>query len=480
MTDANEFVRATARDLVARLKRREIRPLDLIDAAAARIEAVDGRINALPTRFFERARDVARAFEAADHGAAAEAPGWLAGLPIAVKDNNDVAGIRTTQGSPIFADFVAPASDRMVATLEARGAIPMAKANLPEFAGANTFNPVFGATRNPWDLRMSVGGSSGGSAAALASGQAWLATGNDLGGSLRTPASFNGVCGFRPSPGRIPRKAPPLPFDPLWVEGPMARDVGDLALMLDAMCDQHPDDPLTFPPPPVPFQAAVAAPRAPRRVAFSPDLGILPVEAEIRAVTGHAMHHFAAMGAAVDEASPDFTDAVETFQTLRATLVAAALGPLLDAHRARIKPDIVWNIEKGRRQGADDTIRAERARGQLYRRVATFFETYDLLVCPAAPVAPFPVETNYPPVIANVVQETYIDWISITFAVTLTGCPVIAIPAGFTESGLPVGVQLIGRPRGEAALLGAAALFEQATGLARLLPIDPRETARPA
>ena len=312
------------------------------------------------------------------------------------------------------------------------------------------------------------------SSGALASGQAWLANGNDLGGSLRTPASFCGILGLRPSPGRVPRKAPPLPFDPLWVEGPMARNVPDLALMFDAMCAQHPDDPLTLPPPAVPWVEVVRAPVAPRRIGFSADLGILPVEPEVKAICRDAMRHFEAIGAQVDEACPDFSGAIEAFQTLRATLVAAALGQHLPNQRNRIKPDIVWNIEKGLRQTADDTIRAERLRGQLYHRISAFFERYDLLVCPAAPVPPFPVEINYPEVIDGVRSETYIDWIGITFAITLTSCPVVAIPAGFTASGLPVGVQLVGRPRGEAALLGAAALFEQATGLAKRVPLDPR------
>lgn len=471
----DELIRMTATEVVAKLKRREVSPLELVEVLAKRIETVQGRVNALPTRCYDRARAQATAMMEAKPQA--DRPGWLAGLPMPIKDNCDVGGVRTTNGSPIFADFVPEVSDHTVATLEANGAIPIAKSNIPEFAGANTFNTVFGATRNPWDLRMSVAGSSGGAAAALASGQAWLANGNDLGGSLRTPASFCNVLGLRPSPGRVPRKSPPLPFDPLWVEGPMARNVPDLALLFDAMCAQHPDDPLTLPPPATPWIEAVRSPNAPKRVAFSPDLGIVPVEPEVKAICRDAMRHFEAIGARVEEACPDFTGALDAFQTLRATLVAAALGHHLPNQRNRIKPDIVWNIEKGQTQTAEDTVRAERVRGQLYHRIAAFFESYDLLVCPAAPVPPFPVEINYPEVIDGVKSHTYIDWIGITFAVTLTACPVIAIPAGFTASGLPVGVQLIGKPRGEAALLGAAALYEQATGLHKLLPIEPREQA---
>ena len=472
----DEFIRMTATEVVARLKRREVTPLEVVDVLARRIDAIDGKVNAIPTRCFERPRSQARALM--ERKSQPTKRGWLAGLPVPIKDNNDVGGVITTQGSPIFADFVPEKSDNTVATLEANGAIPIGKSNIPEFAGANTFNTVFGATRNPWDLRMSVAGSSGGAAAALASGQAWLANGNDLGGSLRQPASFNGIVGLRPSPGRVPRKAAAFPFDPLWVEGPMARNVPDLALMFDAMCAENVDDPLTMPPPPMPWVEAVHMPAKPRRVAFSPDLGIVPVEPEIRAICQQAAtRHFAAIGATVEEACPDFSGALDAFQTLRAALVATALGDLLPNQRNHIKPDIVWNIEKGLKQTADDVIRAERARRLLFHRVSAFFETYDLLVCPATPLAPFPVEINYPETIADVRSETYIDWLGICFAVTLTSCPVVAIPAGFTASGLPVGLQLIGRPRGEAALLGAAALFEQATGLDKRVPIEPRERA---
>lgn len=470
----DELIRMSATEVVDRLRRRDLSPLEAVDTLCRRIEAVDDKVNAVPTRCFERARRQAQLMteRRSGHG---ERPGWLAGLPIPIKDNNDVGGVVTTQGSPIFADHVAGKSDNTVATLEANGAIPIGKTNIPEFAGANTFNTVFGATRNPWDLRMSVAGSSGGAAAALASGQAWLANGNDLGGSLRQPASFCGVLGLRPSPGRVPRKEAALPFDPLWVEGPMARNVPDLALMFDAMCAEHTDDPLTMPPPATPWVGAVRSPIAPRRIAFSPDLGIVPVEPEIKAICREATsRHFGAIGAAVEEACPDFTGALDAFQTLRATLVASALGELLPNQRNRIKPDIVWNIEKGLRLTADDVIRAERTRRALYHRVSAFFETYDLLVCPATPLAPFPVEINYPEVIAGVKSQTYIDWIGICFAVTLTSCPVVAIPAGFTAAGLPVGLQLIGKPRGEAALLGAAALFEQATGHDKRVPIEPR------
>ncbi len=474
----SDLVSLTAREAVSLLRKGAVSPLELIAAAEARIEAVEGRVNALPTLCLERARERARRLMARPM----EDRGLLAGLPLAIKDLVDVAGVRTTYGSPIYADHAPARSDILVETLEARGGIVIGKSNTPEFgAGANTFNEVFGRTRNPWDLRMTCGGSSGGSAVALATGEVWLASGSDLGGSLRTPASFCAVVGLRPSPGRVARGPAPLPFGTLSVEGPMARTVGDAALMLDALAGAHPADPLSLPAPGRPFLAAAEAPEAPRRVAFSRDLGVTPIDAEVAEICARAAARFADMGAAVEEAQPDFSDAVETFQTLRAAQFAAAMAPLLAAERDRLKPEIVWNIEKGLALDAEAIGRAMRARGALHRRMISFFETYDLLVCPAAAAPPFPVEQRYVTEIAGhrFDEGDYVAWLAITFALTLTACPVLALPAGFTAAGLPVGLQIVGPPRGEARALAAGALFEAATGIARALPIAPRSRAEP-
>jgi len=472
MGAADELVRLTATEAVARLRRREISPLDLIDAAAARIEAVDGKVNALPIRFIDTARAAARRFMA-QKPPQDPPPGWLAGLPVAAKDYNDVAGQRTTFGSPIFANAVAPAHDYTVATLEASGAIFMAKSNVPEFAGSNTFNPVFGATRNPWNLKMTAGGSSGGAAAALASGTQWLAMGSDLGGSLRIPASYCSVVGLRPSVGRAPRGAGLPAFDALWVEGPLARNMPDLALMLDALSVQHPHDPLSLPAPRVPFTAAIRKPRPPRRVAFTPNLGLSNVDAEVAAICRAATQRFTDLGTAVEDATPDFSNSIETFQTLRALLFAALRGDLLAAERPRINPAIVWNIEKGLKLAAEEIIRAERERTALYHRVAAFFDQYDLLVCPTVAVPPFPVEQPYPTRIGDQQLTSYIDWMFLTFVVTMTGGPALSLPCGFTKSGLPVGLQIVGPSHADAAVIAAASLLEQIFGIAARLPIDP-------
>lgn len=463
----SELWRLSATQCVDRLKRGEIQPADLIDAAEARIEQVDGDVNALPIRCFEHARERAKQ---------PLGQTLLAGLPIAVKDYNDVGGVRTTYGSPIFAEYVPARSDLTVARLESNGAVPIAKANVPEWAGGHTFNPVFGITRNPWHTARSAGGSSGGSAAALASGQVWLATGNDLGGSLRTPAGFNAVVGLRPSPGRVPRGERLQPFDTLWVEGPMARSVADVALMLDAGAGFDARDPLSFESAAPSFCEQLERAPAPLRVGFSPDLGIAPMAREVAQVCGAAVARFEGLGVTVTDECPDFRGAIDGFQTLRAVLLATMMGPLLDQHRDQIAEDIIGNVERGLHTTPQQIFEAERNRWSLYQRVQTFFETHDLLVCPAASIPAFPVTERYVTSIDGVACETYIDWFAITFALTMTACPVLSLPCGFTEDGLPVGLQLMGKPRGEGALLSAAAALESELGIADRLPIDPRLT----
>ncbi|MBC5765392.1 amidase [Ramlibacter sp. GTP1] len=462
----------TAVEAVRLLRSHELSPLDLVDASIARIEAADPVINALPLRRFEAAREEARNFRA-PAGDESAAPGWLAGLPIAVKDYNDVAGMPTTCGSPILADAVAERSDLTVARLQRRGAIALAKSNVPEFAGANTFNTVFGATRNPWNPELTVGGSSGGSAAALAAGMVWLATGNDLGGSLRIPASYCGVVGLRPSVGRVPRPESCVPFDPLWVEGPMGRCVADVALMLDAQAHFDRRDPLSVPAPATSFLDAVLQPAAPRRVGFSADLGVGRVDAEVARICEAAVRRFAGAGADVTGEHPDFSGAFEAFHTLRANLVAAVRGPLLERHRESICPEIVWNIEKGLQQGGADVARAERLRGELFMRLDRFFAHHDLLACPTVAMPPYPVAQRFPTHIDGEALHSYIDWMYLTFVLTLTGCPAISVPVGLTSDGRPVGLQLLGRPRGDGPLLAAARVLEQLAGMDTLVPRRP-------
>jgi amidase len=383
--------------------------------------------------------------------------------------------VRTTYGSPVFADYVPDHDELMVETLKRNGAIVIAKSNTPEFgAGANTFNEVFGKTVNPWNTALTCGGSSGGSAVAVATGMAWLGTGSDLGGSLRTPASFCSVVGLRPSPGRVAHGPGRNPFQTLSVDGPMGRTVGDVALMLDAEVGGDPRDPLSLAAPAAPFVAAADAPRAPKRVGFTPNLGIGPVDPEVADICARAARRFADAGAVVEDAAPDFAGAMDIFQALRAALFVGVRSYLLDQHRDQLKPEMIWNIEKGMQQSTGDVARAWVAQGALYQRVAAWFEDYDLLALPAAIVPPFDVDMRYLDRLGDVEFDNYVDWIYITYAITLTSCPAISVPCGFTASGLPVGLQLVARPRGEAELIAYAAQFEQLAALGKLTPMAPR------
>jgi amidase len=468
-----ELWKLTAREVVALLAKREVAPRELVDVAAARIEATNPRINAMVTLCLERARDHAVRLEKLDRSNLP--PQFLYGLPIGVKDNTDVAGVRCTSGSRIHADRIAPANDVVVERLEANGAIAIGKTNLPEFAaGGNTFNDVFGATRNPWDTRMSASGSSGGSAAALAAGQVWLATGGDFGGSIRTPASYCSITGLRPSPGMVPRRQR-QPFNPLSVEGPMARNVADMALMFDVEAGWHPLDPLSQLGPHPSFATAAVRPRKPRRVAFSVDLGIAgAVDREVRSLCRAAVEKLARDGVTVEETHPDLADAERTFLTLRGAVFIARHAALLEKNRHLYKPEIIENTEFGLRLKPEQIVEAEIAQGELIRRVAEFFEDYDLLLCPTVTCPPFDVETRYPTEVEGVRFEGYMGFLVLSCAVTLTACPVAALPCGFTAAGLPVGMQVLGRPRGEKGLISAAAYLESLFGVAGLTPIDPR------
>ena len=473
MTDtSDELIKLTATEAVARLRSKEVSPLDLVEASIKRIETFDTEVNALPIHCFDQARDQAKSLDLDRH---LPNPKSLCGLPIAVKDYNDLGGAVTTYGSPIFTNNVAQTSDATIRKLESNGAIAVAKSNVPEWAGGHTFNPVNGLTRNPWDMAKSAGGSSGGSAAALASGLVWLATGNDLGGSLRTPAAFNGVVGLRPSPGRVSRGIRLPSMDTLWVEGPMARNVDDLALMLDAGVGHQIDDPLSFDHSGPSFVDILKKTDIPKRVAFSPDLSIVSIEKEIAEICGAATRVFADIGAEVTDEIPDFTGVLEAFQTLRAVLFATMMEPILEQHRDKIAPEIIGNIERGLNIMPSQIFEAERVRIELFKKILAFFETHDFLICPAASIAPFSVDQRYVTEIDGKPCETYIDWFSITFALTMTSCPTISIPCGFTSEGLPVGIQIMGKPRGEAALLLVAKQFEQAIGIAAQLPIAPRK-----
>ncbi len=455
------LINRSAVEIVDLLRHGEVSPLDLIDALEARIAAVDPTINALPTLCLERARDHARRLMQRAPGDR----GPLAGLPIPIKDLVPVAGVRTTFGSPIFADFVPEESESIVTRLEARGGIVYAKSNTPEFgAGGHTFNEVFGTTANPWNPERSAGGSSGGAAAALASGCAWLAHGSDLGGSLRIPASFCGVVGLRPSPGRVPSGPDSYPYGLMAVEGPMARNVTDAALALDAMAGRDGTVPYATAESGGAFLAAARNPRKPGRIAFSLDLGVTPVDPAVEALVRRTIAGLEATGFEIAETGPDLAGAVEAFQVLRAVAYAVSNAPLLEEHRDKLKPEVIWNIEKGLALSGEAVIAAQREQVRLFHATREFMANHDLLLCPATIVPPFPAEERYVTECNGVAFETYIDWMAVTWVLTVVSLPVLAIPCGVTEDGLPVGLQLAGRPGGEAELIAMARTIEDAIG----------------
>jgi amidase len=471
MPSDQALIRSTACAIVDQLNSGEITPLDLLDALENRIAEIDGKTNALPILCFDRARAQAKALMQKPAGER----GLLAGLPVPIKDLTNVAGVLTTQGSPIYKDTVPASSDIVVEQIEANGGVVYAKSNTPEFgAGAHTFNEVFGATRNPWDTSRSASGSSGGAAVALATGMAWLAHGTDMGGSLRNPASFCGVVGLRPSIGRVPH-SPAFKIDRnLTVHGPMARNVEDIALLLDAMSGEHPADPLSLPRLPTSFLSAARSGRRPRRVAYSPDLGITPVDPEVAAITRKAASRLAEAGVIVEEAHPDLREAHECFHVLRAFDFAISKAALLRSKREYLKPEVIWNIEEGLKLSVEKIERAEAQRVAMAARTLEFFKTYDLLLTPATIVAPFPIENRYVAECAGKKFDNYVEWLGIVYAITLACCPALSLPCGFTASGLPVGLQMVAAPRGEAPLLAGAKALEDILGVRGTTPIEPK------
>jgi amidase len=471
MSDELCYLPATA--LAARIRARELSCVELLEATLRRIERVNPLVNAIVTLVLEQALAAARAHDAALAAGTAPSPAEapLLGLPIAHKDLQETRGVRTTYGSPIFAENVPSFDALLVERLRAAGAIALGKTNTPEFgAGSQTFNPVFGATRNPYDRGMTCGGSSGGAAVALACGMLPLADGSDFGGSLRNPAGYCNVVGLRPSPGRVPSWPGGWPFLPLAVDGPMARTVGDVALLLSALAGPDPRDPLAIG---EPGAALAEIPQGlPRglRIAWSPDLGGLPVDARVATVFAGRRATFEDLGCVVEEATPDLSDADEIFTTLRALSYELNLGRLLDTNRSQLKETVTWNIEQGRALTGPQIARAMRLHTALLERVHAFFAQYDALVLPTSQVPPFPIEQQYVAEINGQPLASYLDWMRSCSWITTTCCPVIALPAGFTPEGLPVGLQIVGRPRGELALLRLAQAYEGATELWRRRP----------
>ena len=457
-------------DLARMIRDKEVSASEVMTAFLSQIEQVNPKVNAVCSFIGEEAA-LNAAKKADEKLAKGEPVGPLHGLPHAVKDLALTDGIRTTFGSRIYKDFIAGEDALFVERLKQGGAIIIGKTNTPEFgAGSQTFNEVFGATRNPYDLSKTCGGSSGGAAVALACGMLPLADGSDLGGSLRNPASFCNVVGFRPSPGRVPSHPVMLAWNTLAVEGPMARTVQDVALLLSVMAGPDERSPISINEPGSTFSRPLQRDFKGARIAWSRNLGRYPVQPVVNEVCDRARSVFAALGCQVDDGQPDFNDADEIFQTLRAWAFAQTRGDDFIKHRSLMKETVIWNIEQGLKLSGADVARAEAKRTQLYHRVREFMERYEFLILPVSQVAPFPVDIDWVREINGVKMGSYIDWMATCYAITLTGFPAISVPGGFTIDGLPIGLQIVGRHQRDFDVLQLAFAFEQATQYGGIRP----------
>ena len=454
------------------IREREVSALEVMQAHLDQIERTNPGVNAIVTLLPEQALDSAREMDA--RLTRGDAPGPLCGLPVAHKDLAVTKGIRTTFGSPIFSDFVPDQDALIVERLRNSGALTIGKTNTPEFgAGSQTFNAVFGATRNPHALDKTCGGSSGGAAAALASGMMPIADGSDLGGSLRNPASFCNVAGLRPSAGRVPTWPSLSAWFSMAVQGPMGRTVADIALQMSAIAGPDPRSPISIEESATLFSRPLERDCKGLRIAWSRDLGGLPVDAEVTRVLDAHRVVFEKLGCDVLDADPDLRDADEIFQVLRAWNFELAYGKLLKTNRDQMKDTVVWNIEEGARLSGSQVGSAERKRTQLFHRMRNFMDNYDFLVAPVVQVLPFDVKQPYVTEINGEQMGTYIDWMKSCFRISVTGQPALSVPCGFSRDGLPVGLQIVGRYRDDFGVLQLGHAFEQETGYWKRRPVTP-------
>jgi amidase len=471
----------SAKKLAGLMRSRKVSAVEVMQAFIGQVERVNPKVNAIVTFLPEQALADAKKLDTQRANATGADPhGPLAGLPIAYKDMIATRGIRTTFGSTIYKDNV-PAEDHvLVERLKAAGAITLGKTNTPEFAaGSQTFNKVFGATLNPWDLTKTCGGSSGGAAVAVACGMLPFADGSDLGGSLRNPGNFNNVVGFRPSPGRVPY----FPAVDAWatqaVLGPIARTVEVTAFLLSAMAGPDSRSPISISEPGSVFAAPLGRDFKGTRVAWWGSLDsrlrgndLLPVDKRVTAVLEKQRKVFEALGCSVEEAEPDLTGAEEVFHVLRSLSFAQRYGELLRKHPGEIKETVVWNIEEGLKLDGPRIARAMALRSDIYRRMREFMERYEFLCMPVNQVPPFPVTQPYVDTINSVSLSNYTDWMKTCYYITVTSHPAISVPAGFTSDKprLPVGLQIVGRYRDDFGVLQMAHAFEQETQVGRERP----------
>lgn len=457
---ADDLCFMPATELVARMRRGQVSAREVMKAHLAQIERINPRVNSVVTLVADAAMAAAAK---ADEDVARKRPlGPLHGLPIAHKDLVATAGIRTTMGSPFFKDNVPTKDAEIVTRIKRAGALTLGKTNTPEFgAGSHTFNTVFGATKNPYDLTKTCGGSSGGAAVSLACGMMPIADGSDTGGSLRNPAAWNNVVGFRPSPGRVATDS--TSWSPLSVSGPMARNVADVALFLSAIAGPTARNPLAITEDPSRFAAKLGRDFKGVRVAWYKGLGGIPFEPELKRVIDANRSAFESLGCVVEEAEPDFAGVDEAFPTLRHLSYHTSYAAMARERPDWIKETIKWEIAEAERQTSADVARAFVRQSRMYAQSAEFFERYEYFVLPVTQLAPFDVTIAYPTQVAGEQMRTYIDWMRSCWYITFMANPAISVPGGFTTSGLPVGLQIVGRHRNDWSVLQMAYAIEQAT-----------------
>jgi amidase len=459
------LTRKSARELARLIRERAVSPVEVLDAHLAAIADINPRLNAIVTLAAEQAYDAARLAETAV--GKGEPLGVLHGLPVAIKDITLTAGIRTTFASPLYKDYVPTQDAEVVRRLKSAGAIVLGKSNTPEFAaGAHTTNVLFGATRNPWNPALSPAGSSGGSAVAVATGMVPIAQATDFGGSIRVPAAFCGIVGIRPTPGLIPSYPMPLAWDPGQTNGPLARDAEDAALMLDAMVGYSRLSPISVAPPWTSALAAVEGRRDAKglRVAFVADLAGIGVDPEIAGICRLAALGLRAAGAQVEEIEFDIGDGRAPYQVWRGFWMVGQQYQRLDKID-NFGPNLKSNVEAGFKLTPLDLAAAEQKRQDVFHRMRALFERFDILLTPAAPVKPFPIEKNYPEEINGKKLENYIDWIAPAFLITLVSLPAASAPAGLTRDGLPVGMQIVAPRFEEPKILSLASVIHRQSGV---------------
>lgn len=469
---------ASARELAHLIRTGQISAREVMQVHLDQISRVNPRVNAIVSKLPDDACLIL-ADEADRRLSRGEAVGPLHGLPIAFKDNQPAVGFPWTRGSRIFAHDMPAADSVFVARLRAAGVIPIGKTNVPEFAmGSHTYNAVFGPTLNPYDMTKSAGGSSGGAAVALATGMLPIADGNDLGGSLRNPANFNNVVALRPTVGLVPTAPDPFPGLGFNVNGPLARSVADVAFLMHVMAGSAPDDPACFASDPSVFAQPLERDFRGTRVAWCLDLGGLPVDRRVRQVIERQRQTFEALGCIVDDACPDMSGVDEIFLTIRAWRTAAILGPLLAEHRHLMKPEAIAEIERGLAISRTQVDQALMRHRDFIGRFGRFQERYPFTVCVVNQVPPFDVETDWPKTIDGVAMNSYVDWMKSAYWISTTLCPAISVPAGFTDEGLPVGLQIVGRYKDDVGVLQIAYAFEQATRIGERPPRGAELTPR--